>query len=108
MLYLRYIISLREEKETIKGKEAWQKTLQARGQGLCFPLFYLWFFFRIFKNMSFWFQGECDVGSPKLTVGNTKKYTGSGSKNEVIASLNIQVWSEAIQTPSFTNYIILH
>ena len=86
MLYLRYIISLREEKETIKGKEAWQKTLQARGQGLCFPLFDLWFFFRIFKNMSFWFQGECDVGSPKLTVGNTKKYTGSGSKNEVIAS----------------------
>merc|ERR1712226_1134221 len=23
-------------------------------------------------------KGECDVGSPKLTVGNTKKYTGSG------------------------------
>ena len=26
-------------------------------------------------------RGECDVGSPKLTVANTKKYTGEGSKN---------------------------
>ena len=26
-------------------------------------------------------KGECDVGSPKLTVANTKKYTDEGSKN---------------------------
>ena len=28
-------------------------------------------------------RGECDVGYPKLTVANTRKYTGEGSKGRV-------------------------
>ena len=71
-------IILRREKETVKRKEAWQKTIKtSRGQGLCQKIFS----FSLLKmsRKKFWFQGECDVGSPKLTAANTRKYTGNGS-----------------------------
>ena len=76
-------IILRREKETVKRKEAWKKTIKtSRGQGLCF--FFAGqkiFSFSLLKmsRKKFWFQGECDVGSPKLTAANTRKYTGNGS-----------------------------